>query len=94
LGHGGKLGLLVAVDDGGVGELVTQSLALLAEQLGLILESAHLLLLFGALGGACDGVGLAIEDLAAGSALLGEAGDGAVKAEEDGIDAGEALLGL
>jgi hypothetical protein len=94
LREGSELGLGIGVGESGAGKLSAERVGLALPVAKLVAELLELLSVCGAVGGAGHGVGLAVERLPGASPLPGQLRDGAVAPEEDGLDAGELLLGL
>jgi hypothetical protein len=94
LSEGSELGLGIGVEESGAGKLLAERVGLTLPVAKLGAELLELLLVCGVVGGAGHGVGLAVERLPGASPLPGQLRDGAVASEEDGLDAGELLLGL
>src|SRR5207249_1348930 len=93
LGGGNELGLAVVVEDDGQAQL-RLGVGEAALDLGkTALEFGAAPRRLGAVEGGSDGVGLSVEGLAGAVAVTGEGGDGATGPKEDGVGAGEALLG-
>jgi hypothetical protein len=93
LGKTREVGLLVGIEDDGVRQESLRGLMAVAFQAEASAQACEATAEGGAFDRLGDGVGLAVEALARATAASGEAGDGTVAAEEDGVRAAEATAG-